>query len=392
MSRAAVAVVVAFAVLAPASVAAADETLACGQSPGSRFFWLERGFCDLERHGPEKALGVVIWNHGLSSTTETYRAPVPPVLRLLQARGWDVVKINRNNLGEGAGGSGLRRAVERTLEEVATQRGAGYRRVVLAGQSFGGLITLEAAETSGDVFAAVAMAPGVRSGGAAGSLDANVTDRILSRMKTERIALVFPKDDALFGKIVRGERAATILTARRAPFLLLDETSGLSGHGGGTGGRMTLRYGLCLADFLSAPELPPSRHTCGPADDVAVARELLPPWPRDASLLTDDRRPGASHLIGAWYGLLEETIVGLGLAEHGGAVRLVYQWRTQTAGTVIRDVDVRDGQLHARLSNGATLVVSAEKGEVVTAVWTSADRARVIEGRLRRAPLPGVSR
>ncbi|MBI3107802.1 MAG: hypothetical protein HYY95_19915 [Candidatus Rokubacteria bacterium] len=48
-------------------------------------------------------------------------------------------------------GSALSRAVQRTVEEIGVRRKAGYAKVVLAGQSFGGSITLEAADTTKDV-------------------------------------------------------------------------------------------------------------------------------------------------------------------------------------------------------------------------------------------------
>lgn len=47
------------------SAAAAPDPTACGQSPGPRFFWVERAFCDIPLLGPARAQGVMIWNHGI---------------------------------------------------------------------------------------------------------------------------------------------------------------------------------------------------------------------------------------------------------------------------------------------------------------------------------------
>ena len=77
----------------PLTAAAASEDLACNQEPGNRYFWVERAFCDLPAHGPESAQGAVIWNHGISGTSRSWMAPAPPALRLLQARGWDVIML-----------------------------------------------------------------------------------------------------------------------------------------------------------------------------------------------------------------------------------------------------------------------------------------------------------
>src|SRR2546422_1051418 len=81
-------------------------------------------------------------------------------------------------------GGPLHRTVQRTLEEVKAQRKLGYRKIVLAGQSFGGYVTLDAADEAPDIFAAVALAPGVRAGSATGRLDASITDRLLQSAKT----------------------------------------------------------------------------------------------------------------------------------------------------------------------------------------------------------------
>lgn len=292
------------------ATALVDDSMRCGQNPLNRWFWSERAFCDMAWHGPAKASGVVIWNHGLLGTVPQHTAPVPPVFRLLQARGWDVVKIARNNLGETSGEHSLYRAVQRTLEEVAARRREGYTKVVLAGQSFGGYITLEAAESSKDVYGTVAMAPGVRFGGA-GSLDAAVTERTLGRLAVERLALVFPRGDTMFGSIERGPGAAKVLAGRKGSFLLLDETYDIVDHGGGTTGKFAIKYGPCLVQYLTSPEtgMGPVRCQPSPAEQQSTAKELLP------------KHPGT--LAGSWYGILEPSgeVVSFAIVDVGGTTR-----------------------------------------------------------------------
>jgi len=376
-------------VLIGAAVAgAAPATLVCDQEPGARLYWVERGFCDLEMNGPEHAQGIIIWNHGINATTEQWRAPTPPAFRLLQARGWDVLILKRNHLGDANVDVALSRTVERTLEEARIQHERGYRRVVLAGQSFGGYVTLEAASRSGDIFAAIAMAPGVRPIGANARLDTSVTERSLRRIKTERVAVVFPKDDALFGNVIRGESANNILAARRLAYLLLDETSGLTGHAGGIGGRFALMYGLCLSEFLAAPALPAGRFTCPPAEEWDAARELLVPSGSTVSVVDDPTSVGTglAAFTGRWYGVLEDTIVFFGLLEGGGASsppRSLYRWAAFRIGGGIFDVAVKDGQLGVGFPNGASIVVSPVGGEMVL-TWTSADGTRVVNTVLAR--------
>ncbi|HKX01014.1 MAG TPA: hypothetical protein VJX71_00835, partial [Methylomirabilota bacterium] len=229
------------------------DAMRCGQLPLGRWFWVERAFCDMPWHA-SAAKGVVIWNHGIHGTVAQHAASVPPALRLLQAGGWDVIKIARNNLGETTGEQSLYRAVQRTREEIAVRRREGYSKVILAGQSFGGYITLDTAESSRDVYGVVAMAPGVRFGGT-GNLDMSVTERTLGALAVDRLALVFPRHDTLFGSLERGPGAAKVLARRDGSFLLLDETHDIVDHGGGTTGKFAVRYGPCLVRYLTSPEV-----------------------------------------------------------------------------------------------------------------------------------------
>jgi len=279
------------------------DSMRCGQNPMGRWFWVERAFCDMPWHGPSRAGGIVIWNHGIHGTVGQYVAPVPPVFRLLQARGWDVVKIARNNLGETSGDKSLYRAVERTLEEISTRRREGYARVILAGQSFGGYITLDAAESSKDLHGVVAMAPGVRAIGGAGSLDAAVTERTLGRLSVDRLALVFPRNDTLFGSQDRGPGAAKALARRKGSFLLLDEKYNILDHGGGTTGKFAVMYGLCLVQYLTSPDpaTEPVRCAENAAEQRILAKELLPKRPNATP--QDNVKPIAD----SWYGILEPS-------------------------------------------------------------------------------------
>ena len=368
---------------APLEADAQPADLACDQQPGNRFFWLERAFCDLPTNGPERANGVILWNHGISGTTQSWMAPAPPVFRLLQARGWDVIMLKRHHGAEGD--SVLYRTVQRTLQEAAALKKSGYRKVVLAGQSFGGYVTLEAIDTSPDIDAVVAMAPGVRSSSPTGRLDASVTDRILQRAKVGRVALVFPKDDVLFGHVVRGESADAILSRRSLPYLLVDETSGISGHGGGSGGRFALRYGLCLADFLAAAAPPPARFTCPPvADEWLVVRELLSPLPaarpsfvREASAFPAP----VGSLLGLRWALLGDSVVLVAPVDGGsGQLRLMYRSTSFRGG--VFDATVKDGVVRAVLSNKATVTLKPEGEGTIN--WTAADGSRSLDAPLVR--------
>ena len=366
-----------------AAPAHASPDLACNQKPDDRFFWVERAFCDLEMLGPERAQGVIVWNHGIHGTSESWKYPVPPVMRLLQVRGWDVLMLKRHNLAEALTGT-VERTVKRTLAEVATQRKAGYKKVVLAGQSFGGFVTLQAMDELPSVDAAIAFAPGFRSAKADSALDPTLVERFLSRARMSRVALVFPRDDALFGSIVRGERARSILATREVPWLMVDETApDVSGHGGALTGRFALRYGPCLVDFLSARTPRSGAFTCQPGgDDPRIVREVLlspgTPAPKFA-VNPDGVPPELRPLLGPRWALVGDTLALVAPVEERGTVRLMY--RTQPTGGIY-DASIGDGTIRAVLRNNAVVFVSPENDGTVT--WISPDRSKTLKGALRR--------
>lgn len=377
--------------LAVIPVGGADAPdLRCGQEPGTRFFWTEWGFCDLEPHGPEKARGLVIWNHGISGTAEQFKAPPAMALRLLHGRGWDIVKLNRNNLGEASRDLSLTRAVERNEAEIRDQLARGYRKVVLAGQSFGGYISLETAAGSRDVFGVVAMAPGITSRGGVDRLDTSVTERLIADVKARRLALVFPPGDTLFDNRVRGPGALRVLANRPAPYLVIDETAtAISGHGGGTGGRFALRYGRCLADFLSAADSPPpGRVGCSGGQEAAAARDLLMnPWPaaarppRDGDALAGFLPPPG----GFWYGLVGETVVVVVvLRGEGDALRVLYRAASPRVAGGVHSARLEGDELRATLGSGSVPAIALRHtaGHALELHWTAADGGRTLRTTL----------
>jgi pimeloyl-ACP methyl ester carboxylesterase len=375
---------------APLARAADAPDLGCEQEPGNRFFWTEWGFCDLPAHGPEKARGIVIWSHGISGTNEQYKAPPALVLRLLHGRGWDIIKLNRNNLGETSRDLSLARATERTEAEIAAQRTRGYRRIVLAGQSFGGYISLETAEGQRGLFGLLAMSPGVTARGGVDRIDPSITERLLRDSKASRVVAVFPRGDALFDHRVRGPGASRALGARGMPYLVVDETSeAINGHGGGMGGRFALRYGICLAEFLSGETPPAGRYACPEGREGAAARELLlrdgaPPRLFPAGAVPDNLAP----FSGLWYGVLGETVVIAGLVQGAnGAPQVLYRAAAGRASGDLYPARVEGGQLHATLGSGRgpTMVLTRGPARAVELAWTSMDGARTLRGTL--APL-----
>src|SRR6266853_1767423 len=104
--------------------------------------------------GGERAQGAVIWSHGRSLETEFSLAPTPEYIGAFRAAGWDTFRLNRPRAGDTQPASGAALA-----EAAEALKHGGYRRVVLAGQSFGAFISLIAAGRSDAVDAVIGSAP-----------------------------------------------------------------------------------------------------------------------------------------------------------------------------------------------------------------------------------------
>jgi pimeloyl-ACP methyl ester carboxylesterase len=224
--------------------------------------------------GPERAMGVIVWNHGRSINVEDAESPTPPYLRVLRDSGWDVLRFNRLRDGDT-----LAASTRRLIQQIGQLKYRGYRRIALAGQSFGAFLALMAADISEDVDAVVATAPA-----AFGSFDEfydswrlNATRLypLLERVKRARIMLFYFHGDD-FDPGGRGERSRAILSARQIGFSVVDQPAFLAGHWASATGLFLRRFGSCIRDFVDAAKLEGER-VCEPDWGEAPSSELRLP-------------------------------------------------------------------------------------------------------------------
>lgn len=199
--------------------------------------------------GPARAEGAVIWSHGRSIEVEDSLAPTPEYIAEMRKAGWDTFRLNRLRDGDTLPASGA--ALARSAEQF---KAAGYRRVVLAGQSFGAFISLIAAGRSDAVDAVIGTAPA-----AYGNFDEsydtfrlNATKlyELLESVRHARVALAFFHGDE-FDPGGRGERAADILARRDLPYLVIDQPARLVSHWAASSHAFTTRYADCLVSFAA---------------------------------------------------------------------------------------------------------------------------------------------
>jgi hypothetical protein len=81
--------------------------------------------------GGEGAQGAVIWSHGRSLQTECSQAPTPDYIGAFREAGWDTFRLNRPSSADT-----LPESAAALAGEADALKHKGYRRVVLAGQSF----------------------------------------------------------------------------------------------------------------------------------------------------------------------------------------------------------------------------------------------------------------
>src|SRR5215471_6235527 len=360
--------------------------------------------------GAERAMGAVVWNHGRSINDEDAESPTPPYLRVLRDSGWDVLRFDRLREGDT-----LSASTRRLVEQVERLRHEGYRRIVLAGQSFGAFLALMAADASEDVDAVVATSPA-----AFGSFDEfydswrmNATRLypLLEQVKRARVMLFFFHGDD-FDPGGRGERSRAILSERSIGFSVIDQPAFLIGHWASSTGLFLRRFGNCIRDFLDAEKIE-SERVCepvwgeAPSPDMRLPDELI--HPRAALHATAAAVGGsapASPVTGSgtsgrqsWYGFYPNgREVLLAVEEtHGTEIAAVYaigpgidenepaEW-SRRKGRLVDD----DFIFEEKGKSSLRFRPRADGG--LNATWTSPDGKTSMEAGLRRLDLQNFSR
>jgi pimeloyl-ACP methyl ester carboxylesterase len=216
--------------------------------------------------GGGRAQGAVIWSHGRSLQKECDLAPTPDYIGAFRAAGWDTFRLNRPSI------------VDTLQDSAAALAGAaealkhrGYRRVVLAGQSFGAFISLIAAGHSDAIDTVIGTAPAAygsaQSNPTGYALNASRLYDLLGAVRRGRVALFFFEGD-IFDPGGRGPIADQILAAHALAHLVVDRPAGLSTHWGAAGAAFAAQFGPCLVAF-AAGDLARGNLDCGSLEAVA---------------------------------------------------------------------------------------------------------------------------
>ncbi len=256
--------------------------------------------------GPKQAAGVVIWSHGRSLSREDAMAPTPFYVEALRQQGWDALRFNRLRAVDDLDKSPA--ALANAAREL---KGEGYKRVVLAGQSFGAFISLIAADQSDDVDAVIATAPAAYPPwGAWSQFNALKLYPLLERIRHARVMLFYFQDDK-FDPGGRGARSETILDLHGVPHLVVDRPPGLSTHWAAGTEQFAADWANCITAFA----FDDAAH--GPLDcamlerSERVAGRPLAPTTRGSADTRAERQAQRAPLAG--------SAVPEGLSSRGGA-------------------------------------------------------------------------
>jgi pimeloyl-ACP methyl ester carboxylesterase len=212
------------------------------------------------RRGPEAARGVVVWGHGYGGSDRDNRnAPTPGLVSVLNDAGWDVLRFDRH-----PGDDAITASLPRLVAGLPALRAAGYRQVVLGGQSRGGWqAIMAAAERPELVHAVLATAPAAHGDSQRPNNHGAALDdfrRLLAGLPARggpRLLVALFDEDPFDPD---PERRAALLEAlareRSAPTLALwpQATPPIRGHNGLAETAFTRLYGACVLTLVQAPE------------------------------------------------------------------------------------------------------------------------------------------
>lgn len=320
--------------------------------------WSEWETSAVERRGPERAGGLLLYFHGFGAA-DSFQRPIPIIFtEMAKVATWDILRINRlpsaDSEAEDDDILGF------VAVRIAQARLDGYKRIIVAGYSRGGWLALLAANLPVD--AAIGLAPG--TGSHARQELERTRDRLaemLASARAKRVAAFFFEGDPV--EDLSERRAAAIrrgLQNSGSTFMVVDRPADLHGHSAGGTGRFVRRYRDCLLQLVQYGNQPAGEVQCS-RTGYAIGSEIGFPAPGPALELPADANPAFAPYLGRWEGddddgaylILESVAVGpthiifkIGFSEYPGAS---ITWMTN--GPFQLD-DEAQGRIASRSSSG----------------------------------------
>lgn len=303
---------------------------------------LQRGYDDRTVRGPGTATGAVIYSAGLTREATPVTA-TPYAIDDLQAAGWDVFRFQPPAAGD------IVEVGAAALADAARElRGRGYKRVALIGQSYGGWLSLAAADqANGPIDAVVALAPaayGARGESAQWTANAEALYPLAQKATARRLLVfLFHGDDYDPGG--RADRLRAIFARRHLAAAVIDNPHDLVGHAAGLTRAFARRFGPCIRDFIDG-----TAGTGGaeplfvcPDPGAAAMADFAVPAALQTVTAAADADPVLAPMAGRWYGAYPtgRDVLFIVRQIEGKSAEAVYAF-----GPVVRGIDaaVKAGQ------------------------------------------------
>lgn len=204
--------------------------------------------------GPRLAEGAVIWAHGYGGAEEDQRGfALPGLISPLNETGFDIFRFDRH-----PGDDSIFVTLPRLVRALPALREAGYRRIILGGQSRGAWQSILAASERPDLVDVVLAAAPAAHGENQQYRALAIEDfrRVLSGLderRTRLLVMLFDRDEFDPGPEERGGIVAALALRRSVPTLALWATGPARGHSGVSDWRFTRDYAGCVVTLVRAP-------------------------------------------------------------------------------------------------------------------------------------------
>jgi len=208
-----------------------------------------------KNNGPTTSKGIIYFIGGhIWPPPPDGRGIAPYFLKTLGEQGWDILRAKvpyRSALPPGVGrplpwllAPGAALFVKRRVSELRAQ---GYRRVILAGHSWGGWVLMIADQSKGlGADALVLSAPATY--GPQNPMYGVEFRTLMKSISTPTVLLTFAGDNLEAGG--RAKAAEALLNASKTPHLIIGEPRGFSGHFAGWLPFFDYAFGKCISQFI----------------------------------------------------------------------------------------------------------------------------------------------
>lgn len=243
-----------------------DKKINRDWSPPERLNLVEFPSWLVRNTGAATAKGVILFIKGWNTTSSRDDfALIPYFLKTLNERGWDVVSVKFPESLKYLRTPNIRKfsdsAVPYVKEKAEALRTQGYRKVVLAGHSWGGWVALSSAPStavdsliidSPSRYPFGKTLPNGKPNPFIGKNQSEVVD-LLSRNNKPTWLAVFDGDESSrdLGGLAEGQ-----LKRSKARYVLLDRPAGFSGHFSSWLPIFDFAYGECIQSFIEVTRKP----------------------------------------------------------------------------------------------------------------------------------------